>query len=959
MHLVVDHMAQLQHVDHAHGSRLVELLARLAVVQVGATATRNAGLRRIFVDLVERGPVEDRRGELQPQLTAGPAEHGLVNLPEVHTRRHAQRVEYDVDDRTVFQERHVLVAHDLRHDTLVAVAAGHLVAHAQLALFGDINLRELDDARRKLVPVRQVVLLTLEHRVQFLVFDRIVVDRQLDQMVAVRVPGPFVGSDVQVVELAEHLLRETGALGNDFDAEIVVNAGRSLVLEQNPQLLDQLLLQRVGLYGELGVHLVELRLLGGLALLAVLVRAAEQLLVDHDAMQRRLSLQRSVLHVAGLVAENRAKQLLLRRRIALALGRDLSDQDVARMHVRADANDAVLVQILRRFLADVRNVRSQLLDAALRIADLHDILVDMHRRENIVAHHALRNHDGILEIVSLPRHERHLQVTSESQLAVLGRIAFGQNLARHDLLTLADNRLERHRRTLVRLAIARQHVSRHFRIERNDLLVLRALVLHLYLRSVRENDLAIALRHDLNAAVGNHVLLQAGSDDRGLRHHQGHGLTHHVRSHQRAVRVVMLQERNQAGGDRRNLVRRHVHQVHLGSRHDREVAVVARLDLVGLQELALVAQRRVGLSDHEAFLLFGAEILNACIVQVDLAAGYLAVGRLDKAHVANLGVHAKRRDQTDIRTFRRLDRAEATVMGVVHVAHLETGPFARQAARSKSRQAALMRHLGQRVRLVHELRKLVGPEERVDDRRQRLRIDQVHRSEHLVVAHVHPLANRAGHPDETDAELVGQLLAYGTHPTVAQVVDVVDIRLRVDQRDQITDNRDHILLGQNADLGRNIQIELLVDSETSYVAQIVALVREEQLLDHVARRRLVGRLRVAKLAIDINDRLFLGVAGIFLQRIVHYGEIGSVLSLLMDQNAFGSRFDDIVYMPLLENGLAVDDDLVTLDRNHLACVLVHEVLDPRLQHAGGQLLAYGFLQVGLGDLDVLRQVEYL
>ena len=79
----------------------------------------------------------------------------------------------------------------------------------------------------------------------------------------------------------------------------------------------------------------------------------------------------------------------------------------------------------------------------------------------------------------------------------------------------------------------------------------------------------------------------------------------------------------------------------------------------------------------------------------------------------------------------------------------------------------------------------------------------------------------------------------------------------------------------------------------------------------------------------------------------------------MDQNAFGSRFDDIVYVPLLENGLAVDDDLVTLDRNHLARVLVHEVLDPRLQHAGGQFLAYGFLQVGLGDLDVLRQVEYL
>ena len=43
--------------------------------------------------------------------------------------------------------------------------------------------------------------------------------------------------------------------------------------------------------------------------------------------------------------------------------------------------------------------------------------------------------------------------------------------------------------------------------------------------------------------------------------------------------------------------------------------------------------------------------------------------------------------------------------------------------------------------------------------------------------------------------------------------------------------------------------------------QVVALVREEQLLDDVARRRLIGRLRSAQLPVDVNDSLLLGVAG--------------------------------------------------------------------------------------------------
>ena len=68
------------------------------------------------------------------------------------------------------------------HDTLVAVAAGHLVAHLQLALLGDVDLGHLDDARlRQLVAVGEVVLLALDRGVGLLPLDRIVIDRGLDQ----------------------------------------------------------------------------------------------------------------------------------------------------------------------------------------------------------------------------------------------------------------------------------------------------------------------------------------------------------------------------------------------------------------------------------------------------------------------------------------------------------------------------------------------------------------------------------------------------------------------------------------------------------------------------------------------------------------------------------------------------------------------------------------------------------
>ena len=99
---------------------------------------------------------------------------------------------------------------------------------------------------------------------------------------------------------------------------------------------------------------------------------------------------------------------------------------------------------------------------------------------------------------------------------------------------------------------------------------------------------------------------------------------------------------------------------------------------------------------------------------VDLAVLHHAVRRDQEAVVVDVGVDAQRRDQADVRAFRRLDRADAAVVRDVHVADLEARPLAVQAARAQGRQPPLVRELAQRVGLVDHLRQLAAAEEEVD-----------------------------------------------------------------------------------------------------------------------------------------------------------------------------------------------------------------------------------------------------
>ena len=63
----------------------------------------------------------------------------LQHLSDIHTGRHAQRVKHDIKRASVGQERHILNRKHAGNNTLVTVTSGHLIAHRNLTLLGNVD----------------------------------------------------------------------------------------------------------------------------------------------------------------------------------------------------------------------------------------------------------------------------------------------------------------------------------------------------------------------------------------------------------------------------------------------------------------------------------------------------------------------------------------------------------------------------------------------------------------------------------------------------------------------------------------------------------------------------------------------------------------------------------------------------------------------------------------------------
>src|SRR4029079_3995674 len=133
----------------------------------------------------------------------------------------------------------------------------------------------------------------------------------------------------------------------------------------------------------------------------------------------------------------------------LALWRDLADQQVAVADLGTDPDDPALVEVRQDLLGDVGDVPGDLLRAQLGVAGVDLVLLDVDRGEDVVLHQALAEDDGVLVVVTLPRHERPEEVPAGGPLPFLGARSVRDDLAGFDPVTLEDHRLLVHAGTSV------------------------------------------------------------------------------------------------------------------------------------------------------------------------------------------------------------------------------------------------------------------------------------------------------------------------------------------------------------------------------------------------------------------------------------------------------------------------------------------------------------------------------
>ncbi len=134
-----------------------------------------------------------------------------------------------------------------------------------------------------------------------------------------------------------------------------------------------------------------------------------------------------------------------------------------------------------------------------------------------------------------------------------------------------------------------------------------------------------------------------------------------------------------------------------------------------------------------------------------------------------------------------------------------------------------MRDLRQRVVLIHELGQLAGTEEFLHGSRDRLRVNQILRHQAFALCHRETLFHSALNAHQANAELVLGHLTNRTHPTVTEVIDIIDHTLTVADVDQCTHHVDYVFFVKGRRTRLVLAAKAAIELHAAHSRQVIAL----------------------------------------------------------------------------------------------------------------------------------------
>src|SRR5690606_29949761 len=163
----------------------------------------------------------------------------------------------------------------------------------------------------------------------------------------------------------------------------------------------------------------------------------------------------------------------------------------------------------------------------------------------VFAHYPFADHNRILEVVTLPWHECHFQILSECEFAILSCITFSEEVALLHLLSFLHGRLQVDAGLLVCLDEFCKPVDPEIVFEAHEFFLSIAIVAYVDFIRINEFNHTVAFGVNLNPCITSSLSFETCTNNWHIRTNEWHSLALHVRSHERTVGVIMLEERNE------------------------------------------------------------------------------------------------------------------------------------------------------------------------------------------------------------------------------------------------------------------------------------------------------------------------------------------------------------------------------------------------------------------------------
>ena len=165
----------------------------------------------------------------------------------------------------------------------------------------------------------------------------------------------------------------------------------------------------------------------------------------------------------------------------------------------------------------------------------------MDTSEPVLFNHALGNQYRIFEVVAVPGHERDTHVLTQGQLTDINRRTVSKNVTAGYRITVFDQRLLGDAGILIRAGVLSQVIDINTCLTRVRFIVVDA---NNNSPGINALDDTASEGHHTDPGIPRHIALHTGTNQRLLRFKSGHCLTLHVRTHQRAVRIIVFKKRN-------------------------------------------------------------------------------------------------------------------------------------------------------------------------------------------------------------------------------------------------------------------------------------------------------------------------------------------------------------------------------------------------------------------------------